>query len=76
MIAEGQSLYVMECAPTAYMAYAANEAEKAAQVNILEVRTFGSFGRMYLGGEERDIMVGSQAAEQALESVTGIQKNK
>ena len=76
MIEEGQSLYVMECAPAAYMAYAANEAEKAAEINILEVRTFGSFGRMYIGGEERDIEVASKAAEQAIESVTGIEQKK
>ncbi|MEM7394258.1 MAG: hypothetical protein AAF492_18115 [Verrucomicrobiota bacterium] len=76
MIETGQSLFVMECAPAAYMAYAANEAEKAAEINILEVRTFGSFGRMYMGGEERDIVVGAKAAEDALNSVTGITKEK
>ena len=31
------------------------------------MRAFGSFGRIYLGGEERDIDVGYRAAEQALE---------
>lgn len=76
MIEAGQSLYVMECAPAAYMAYAANEAEKAANINILEVRTFGSFGRMYMGGEEQDIMVGYQAAEEAINSVTGAEPKK
>ena len=40
-------------------------------INILEVRTFGSFGRMYLGGEERDIDVGYRAAVAAIEGVTG-----
>ena len=71
MILPGQSLYVMECAPAGYAALAANEAEKAADINILEVRAFGSFGRVYLGGEERDIDVAYRAAEQAIESVTG-----
>ena len=46
-----------------YAALAANEAEKAADINILEVRAFGSFGRLYLGGEERDIDVAYRAAE-------------
>src|SRR5512141_2878555 len=55
MILAGHSLYVMEVAPAGYAAIAANEAEKAAQINLLEVRAFGSFGRLYLGGEERDI---------------------
>ncbi len=36
-----------------YAALAANEAEKAAEINILEVRAFGRMGRVYLGGEER-----------------------
>jgi len=71
MIMAGQTLYVMEVAPAAYAALAANEAEKRAALNILEVRAIGSFGRIYLGGEERDIMAGYQAAIDAIEGVTG-----
>jgi hypothetical protein len=71
MIEAGQTLYVMECAPAGYAAIAANEAEKAAHINVLEVRAFGSFGRLYLGGEERDIDVGYRAAEQAIADITG-----
>ena len=71
MIIAGETLYVMEVQPAAYAALAANEAEKAAEINILEVRAYGSFGRIYLGGEERDIDVGFRAAEAAIESVTG-----
>jgi hypothetical protein len=71
MILAGQTMYVMEVQPAAYAALAANEAEKAAELNILEVIAFGSFGRVYLGGEERDIMAGYQAAVDAIESVTG-----
>jgi len=71
MIAPGQSLYVMECAPAGYAAIAANEAEKAADITILEVRAVGAVGRIYLGGEERDIDVGYRAAENAIEAMTG-----
>jgi len=71
MIIPGQSLYVMEVAPAGYAAIAANEAEKAANINVLEVRAFGSFGRVYLGGEERDIDVGYRAAEKAINSIAG-----
>lgn len=71
MILAGQTLYVMEVQPAAYAALAANEAEKRAELNILEVRAFGSFGRVYLGGEEQDIMAGYQAAIDAIESVSG-----
>jgi hypothetical protein len=71
MILAGQTLYIMECEPAGYAALAANEAEKAANINLLEVRTFGSFGRLYLGGEERDIDVGYRAAVATIEGVTG-----
>ncbi len=71
MIIAGQTMYVMELEPAAYAALAANEAEKAAEINILEVRSFGSFGRVYLGGEERDIDVGYRAAVGAIEAVIG-----
>ena len=71
MITPGQTLYVMECVPAAYAALAANEAEKAANINILEVRAFGAAGRVYLGGEEADIDVGWRAAVAALEGITG-----
>ena len=57
--------------PAAYAALAANEAEKASAINVLEVRAFGSMGRVYLGGEERDIDVGWRAAVDALEGLSG-----
>lgn len=71
MILPGQTLYVMEVAPAGYAAIAANEAEKAASINILEVRAIGSFGRVYLGGEEKDIDVGYRAAEAAIAAIRG-----
>jgi hypothetical protein len=74
MIIPGQTLYVLEVEPAAYAALAANEAEKAAEINVLEVRAFGSMGRVYLGGEERDIDVGWRAAVAALEGLEGREK--
>lgn len=76
MIIPGETLFVMEVAPAAYAALAANEAEKAAEINILDVRAYGSFGRVYLGGEERDIDVGWRAAVKAIEEVTGKEQSK
>ncbi len=76
MILAGQSLYIMELEPAGYAALAANEAEKAANINILEVRTFGASGRVYLGGEERDIEVGYKAAIAAIDGVTGKSSKK
>jgi len=71
MLLAGQTLYVLEVEPAGYAALAANEAEKAANINILDVRAFGSFGRVYLGGEERDIMAGYESAVAAIESISG-----
>jgi hypothetical protein len=71
MLIADQTLYIMEIEPAGYAVLAANEAEKAAEINIVEVKPFGSFGRIWLGGEERDIMVGSEAAVRAIEGVSG-----
>jgi hypothetical protein len=71
MLLAGQTLYVLEVEPAGYAALAANEAEKAANINILEVRSYGSFGRVYLGGSERDIMAGYGAAVAAIEGIDG-----
>lgn len=71
MILSGQTLYVLEVEPAAYAALAANEAEKAALINILQISAVGSFGRLYLGGEERDILAGARAAEAAMDSIIG-----
>ena len=71
LLLAGQTLYVLEVEPAAYAALAANEAEKAAAINILQVQAVGSFGRLYLGGEEQDIMAGSDGAIAAIQNVPG-----
>ncbi|MFP4133566.1 MAG: hypothetical protein ACLFQP_04540 [Halothece sp.] len=71
MLLKGESLYVFEVEPAAFAALAANEAEKAANINILQVSAVGSFGRLYLGGEEREIIAASHAVKAAIENVRG-----
>jgi hypothetical protein len=71
MLLGGQTMYICEVWPAAYSVIAANEAEKAADINILEILAFGAFGRVYLGGEEADIVVASEAAQRALEGIKG-----
>jgi hypothetical protein len=71
MILAGQTLYVFEVEPAAYASLAANEAEKAALINILQITSVGSFGRLYLGGEERDILAAEQAVMAVMEAVPG-----
>jgi hypothetical protein len=71
MIRQGETLYVLEVVPAGYAALAANEAEKAADIRLLEVVTFGAFGRLYLSGSEEHIAQAAAAAQRALESVRG-----
>ena len=71
MLLAGQTLYVLEVQPAAYAALAANEAEKAALINILHVTAVGSFGRLYLGGEERDILAAQRSLLTVLKNLPG-----
>jgi BMC domain-containing protein len=71
MIMSGQTLYILEVFPAAYAALAANEAEKAANIHLMEVITFGAFGRLWLGGSEAEIKAAVAAAESALANVAG-----
>jgi hypothetical protein len=71
MIVAGQSLYTLEVQPAANAALAANEAEKAARIKVLEIVSFGSLGRVYLAGEDRDIDVAWPAAENAIRGLAG-----
>jgi hypothetical protein len=71
MIVADQSLYILEVYPAAYAAIAANEAEKAAPIHLLELITFGAFGRLWLGGWEAEIKAAVEAAEAALGKIAG-----
>ncbi len=71
MLLGGQTLFIMETEPAAYAVLAANEAEKAANINIVHIQPFGAFGRVYLGGEEADIEVAKAAALRAIEGLGG-----
>ncbi len=71
MIEPGESLFIFETEPAAYIMLAANEAEKAANVKLVEVRPFGAFGRLYMCGSEADIDEAAKAAVSAIEGVKG-----
>ncbi len=63
------TLYVLEMEPAGYALLAANEAEKAARIEILEFLSFGAFGRVYLAGDDASIREAARAAESALEGL-------
>ncbi|MCC6349187.1 MAG: hypothetical protein IT347_06300 [Candidatus Eisenbacteria bacterium] len=71
MLIAGESLFILECEPAGYIAFAANEALKAAHVKLVDASLFGAFGRLYLSGPEADIDASRSAAIKALEGVKG-----
>ena len=71
MIEPGQSLFILETEPAAYVSLAANEAEKAAQVRLVDVTPFGAYGRLYMAGDEAEIDSAAQAATAALQALGG-----
>ena len=62
LLIPGQSLFVLEITPAAYAGLAANEAEKAAEIAVVEIRAVGRFGRVFLAGSESDVDSARQAA--------------
>ncbi len=65
------TLYILEVVPAGYAGYAANEAEKAADITINHVSVYGASGRVYLAGSTSDIQAAQEAAETALSSLDG-----
>lgn len=74
MILPGESLFILECVPACYITFAANEAEKAARINLVELRSIGAFGRLYLSGPEAEIDAAREAAIHALQSIKGVEE--
>ena len=69
MALPGESLFVLEMQPASYAILATNEAEKAAQIKVVDYRMIGATGRVYLAGREADVRQAAGAAESALEGL-------
>lgn len=68
MLIPGQSLFILETEPAAWVVIAANEAEKSANVNLVNLRPFGAFGRLWMAGSEAEIDSARKAAIEAIEA--------
>jgi hypothetical protein len=68
MVLAGETLFVLEMEPAAYAFLAANEAEKAAEVKLVDFRMIGATGRLYLAGTEASVQAAASAAQGALEA--------
>ena len=62
----GETLFVLEMQPAAYAILATNEAEKAADIKVVDYRMMGATGRVYLSGSDADVRTAAEAAERAL----------
>lgn len=71
MIVPGQTLGIIECSPAAYISIAANEAEKSADIDIVEVRAVGRYGRFFMSGSEASVEAAMEAAVSAINDVSG-----
>jgi len=69
MLIPGQSLFILETEPAAWAVVAANEAEKAANVNLINLLPFGAFGRLWMAGSESEIDSAREAAIAAIEAL-------
>jgi ethanolamine utilization microcompartment shell protein EutL len=68
MIVAGESLYLLECQSASYAILACNEAEKQANIKVIDYRMIGPNGRLYLAGDEAEVRNARDAAEAALRS--------
>lgn len=66
MVLPGESLFVLKVAPASYAILATNEAEKAADIKVVDFRMIGATGRVYLSGAEADVRQAADAARDAL----------
>jgi hypothetical protein len=71
MLVPGETMFVLEVAPAAYITYAANEAEKKANIKLIHVSSVGRFGRMWMSGTESDMVAARDGAIQALDALEG-----
>lgn len=71
MILAEQSMFILETEPAGYIVYAANQAEKAANITLIDVRAVGAYGRLTLSGREADVDEAAAAAIAAVNNPSG-----
>lgn len=71
LLVPGETLFVMEVAPAAYINIAANEAEKRANIKLIHLVQVGRFGRLWMSGTESEMLTARDAAVAVIESIEG-----
>lgn len=67
----GESLFILEVEPAAYISIAVNEAEKSSKIKLITFDPVGRFGRMYISGTVSEVNTAREAAISALEAIQG-----
>ena len=62
MVLAGESVFILEATPAAYLMIACNEALKAANIKLIDLKPFGATGRLTLSGSESEIDSAADAA--------------
>ncbi len=71
IIVPGESLFILEVEPAAYISIAVNEAEKNADIKIITFDPVGRYGRMYIAGSESEVKSAREYALEAIHNVEG-----
>jgi len=67
MVLAGESVFILEATPAAYLMIACNEALKAARIKLIDLTPFGASGRLIMSGPEAEIDSAAEAAEKILD---------
>jgi ethanolamine utilization microcompartment shell protein EutS len=76
MVTAGESVFILEITPAAYLMVACNEALKAAHVKLIDIKPFGATGRLILSGGESEIDSAAAAAEKILRQLNEMKAAK
>jgi ethanolamine utilization microcompartment shell protein EutL len=71
LLLAGQTLCVLEVLPAAYIVLAANEAEKAANITLVNYTPRGRSGRLYFSGTDAEVRQARDAAIKSIEALPG-----
>jgi ethanolamine utilization microcompartment shell protein EutS len=72
LLLPNETLFILEVEPASYIVIAANEAEKAANVKIIDFDPVGRYGRLYVSGKQSDVEASLEAAIISIDAIDGV----
>ncbi len=71
LLVPGETLFIMEVEPAAYISYVVNEVEKNSEIKLITFDPVGRFGRMYISGNESEVRNARDAAIDCIKNIDG-----